>query len=385
MFWDVELNEIASLRERDPDCWTVAEATLFWLREPPARSSPRSWRAMDRRSCHGSVTAVGACAPRVSRFVEPQEELPTDEQSTASRVSRTWLEEAVEGLLGRGGHRAAGIGWRSGGRGRSSLGAPSPLSAPGGGGVPRYLAADMPAADHAVRCSCSSASSCPPIGTLDVAGHRSEPVYCNQLNGSENPGVVANRRWYFQCVELANRWLVDGLGAPRIEGNADEMCDNADRASYDVHPRGTAHEPVPGDLLVWSGHRFGHVGVVTSVSSKAIAFASQNYGAGGLQYPLLTTPRAGGFFGSPHGDRVLSARCIIHPKNLKSTTPAVAADPCAGVSPAHEGKYCGGSRQSGFGGGDASTLYTCRGGSATAARCRGTCTLEPAGRDDHCS
>lgn len=127
------------------------------------------------------------------------------------------------------------------------------------------------------------------------------------------------------------------------------------------------------------------MGVVTSVSSKAIAFASQNYGAGGLQYPLLTTPRAGGFFGSPHGDRVLSARCIIHPKNLKSTTPAVAADPCAGVSPAHEGKYCGGSRQSGFGGGDASTLYTCRGGSATAARCRGTCTLEPAGRDDHCS
>ena len=246
------------------------------------------------------------------------------------------------------------------------------------------------AADRAVRCSCTSTSTCPQIGTLAVAGHRSEPVYCNQLNGAENPGVVANRSWYFQCVELANRWLVDGVGAPRIEGNADAMCSNADRAAYDVHLRGTAHEPVPGDLLVWSGHAFGHVGVVTAVSASSIAFASQNYGGRGVQYPLLTAPRTGGFFGSPRSDDGLRASCIIHPKKLQSAAPSTPPpqpprDPCAAVSPAHEGKYCGGSRQSGFRGGDPSTLYTCRGGAATAVRCRGACTLEPPGRDDHCS
>ena len=84
-----------------------------------------------------------------------------------------------------------------------------------------------------------------------------------------------------------------------IRGNADDMCGNADGKSYDVHYRGTVYEPVPGDLLVWDGHAFGHVGVVTSVSSSSIAFANQNYGQNGVQYPLLTTPRTAGFFGSP--------------------------------------------------------------------------------------
>ena len=256
--------------------------------------------------------------------------------------------------------------------------------------TPRTPAAPTPVqgADKAVRCSCTSNSSCPQIGTLAVPGHKSEPVYCNQLNGSENPGVVGNNAWYFQCVELANRWLVDSVGAPRIRGNADQMCGNADGASYDVHYRGTAHEPVPGDLLVWDGHAFGHVGIVTSVSSSRIAFANQNYGQSGVQYPLLTTERTDGFFGSPRKDGGLRAKCIIHPKKLATAAPSAAATtagPCDGVSSAHDGKYCGGSRQSGFGGGDASMLYTCRGGRATSARCRGTCTMERVGRDDHCT
>jgi surface antigen len=243
------------------------------------------------------------------------------------------------------------------------------------------------AVNEAVRCSCTSTSSCPQIGTLAIPGYKSEPLYCNQLNGSENPGVVSRKAWYFQCVELANRWLVEGVGAPLIPGNADQMCGNADSRSYDVYYRGTAHTPVPGDLLVWDGYKFGHVGVVASVSSSSIAFANQNYGQNGVQYPLLTAPRIAGFFGSPRKDGGLRAKCFIHPKKLASSapsTPAVPAGPCDGVSSAHDGKYCGRSRQSGFGGGDASTLYTCSRGTTTSVRCRGTCTLEPAGRDDHC-
>lgn len=248
-------------------------------------------------------------------------------------------------------------------------------------------------ANTAVRCSCTSTSSCPQIATLAVPGYKSEPVYCNQLNGSENPGVVGRGAWYYQCVELANRWLVDGLGAPMIRGNADDMCGNAGSKAYEVHYRGAAYEPVPGDLLIWEGYAFGHVGVVTSVSSSSIAFANQNYGQGGVQYPLLTTPRTGGFFGSPRNDGGLHAKCFIHPKKLARNAPstpapnhpAPASSPCAGVLPAHDGTYCGRSHQSGFGGGEAGTLYTCRRGTTTAVRCRGECTLEPVGRADHCS
>ena len=272
---------------------------------------------------------------------------------------------------------------------------PRSVEPPAAPATPRSPAAPTPTpgANKSVSCSCTSTSTCPQIGTISIPGHKSEPVYCNQLNGSENPGVSDRNAWYFQCTELANRWLVHGLGAPRINGNADQMCGNADSASYDVYRRGTVHEPVPGDLLVWEGGTYGHVGVVTSVSSSSIAFANQNYGQNGVQYPLLTTARTAGFFGSPRNSGGLRAKCIIHPKKLASAppsspvpiAPAAPAGPCDGVSSAHDGKYCGGSRQSGFGGGDASTLFTCRSGTTTSARCRGTCTMERVGRDDHCS
>ncbi len=76
---------------------------------------------------------------------------------------------------------------------------------------------------------------------------------------------------------------------------------------------------MPGDLLVWDGHRFGHVGVVTSVSPSSITFANQNYGQGGVQYPLLTASRTAGLFGSPRSDGGLRAKCFIHPKKLART------------------------------------------------------------------
>ena len=243
----------------------------------------------------------------------------------------------------------------------------------------------MPAADTPVRCSCASPSSCPQIGTLSIAGHKSEPIYCNQLNGAENPGVHGRDAWFFQCAELSNRWLSDGLGAPMIMASAaSEMCENADRRAYEVtNPSTTKHAPVPGDLLIWDGHAFGHVGIVVSVSSSSIAFANQNYGYSGVQIPLVTAPRVGNFFGSPHGDNVLRAKCIIHPKKL-SSAPA-AAGPCDAVSSAHDGKYCGASRQTGFAGGDVNTLYTCSSGTTSSVPCKNGCTMEPEGRDDHCS
>lgn len=254
--------------------------------------------------------------------------------------------------------------------------------------APAEAPAPLPGADAAVRCSCRSTSDCPQIGTLSIPGRSSEPLYCNQLNGSENPGVFGNGRWYFQCVELANRWLVDNVGAPQIQGNADQMCANADTASYSVHYRGTVNEPAPGDLLVWDGYTYGHVGVVTSVSPSSIGLASQNYGRNGVQYPLLTVKRTAGFFGSPRDDSGLRAKCFIHPKKLVSAAPigpaAPAAGPCRDVSSAHDGAYCGASRQSGFGGGDPSTLYTCRSGNTTSVRCGRACTMEAVGRDDHC-
>lgn len=175
-----------------------------------------------------------------------------------------------------------------------------------------------PVVDKSVRCSCTSPTDCPEIGSLSIPGYASTPLYCNQLHGRENPGVITERYWYYQCVELANRWLTKRVGSPLIEGNAGELCDNASSRAYDVHRRGSAYEPVPGDLLVWSGGPMGHVAVVTSVSPSSMVVANQNYGEGGRQTPFVSVPRKRGFFGSPHDGGGLRAKCVIHPKRLVS-------------------------------------------------------------------
>ncbi|MBL9111076.1 MAG: CHAP domain-containing protein [Myxococcales bacterium] len=247
--------------------------------------------------------------------------------------------------------------------------------------------------DVPVACSCTSTSSCPVIATMRVGALSAQPLYCNQLHGAVNPGTRRGGTWFFQCAELANRWLVESVGAPRIEGNADAMCGNADRRAFDVHTRADGYEPTPGDLLVWDGYTMGHVAVVTSVSPSRMLVANQNYGRNGQQYPSLLVPRTRGFFGSPRGDRGLSAKCVIHPKRLPrqpngtvspaSSAPA-SAGPCARVRSAQDGPYCGASRQNGFSGGDPTILYTCRNGATTARRCRSACVMEPAGKPDHC-
>jgi surface antigen len=228
---------------------------------------------------------------------------------------------------------------------------------------------------------------------MRVGGLSPQPLYCNQLHGAVNPGTRRGGTWFFQCAELANRWLVESVGAPRIEGNADAMCGNADRRAFDVHTRADGYEPTPGDLLVWDGYTMGHVAVVTSVSPSRMLVANQNYGRHGQQYPSLLVPRTRGFFGSPRGDRGLSAKCVIHPKRLSrqpngavvpASQPPSSAGPCARVPSSQDGPYCGASRQNGFSGGEATTLYTCRSGATTSRRCRSACVIEPAGKPDHC-
>jgi hypothetical protein len=62
------------------------------------------------------------------------------------------------------------------------------------------------------------------------------------------------------------------------------------------------------------------------------------------------------------------------------------ADPCANVSAANSGEYCGSSNQSGFGGGSSNVLYTCANGATTKTQtCSNGCHIAPAGQQDSCN
>lgn len=62
------------------------------------------------------------------------------------------------------------------------------------------------------------------------------------------------------------------------------------------------------------------------------------------------------------------------------------SNPCANVSAANDGVYCGKSSQNGFGGGSPTTLYDCQNGwVASTKTCADGCFIAPAGQDDGCN
>lgn len=62
------------------------------------------------------------------------------------------------------------------------------------------------------------------------------------------------------------------------------------------------------------------------------------------------------------------------------------SNPCANVSSANNGVYCGSSSQNGFSGGSAGTLYDCENGwVASEKTCPDGCHIAPAGQNDSCN
>ncbi len=87
----------------------------------------------------------------------------------------------------------------------------------------------------------------------------------------------------FQCVELVMRHFQTHWGLSWL-GNAADLLANAPRDAVDVFYNGDgAHPPMPGDMITWNDTPWGHVALVTAVSSEGIEIIQQNvWGAGGI-------------------------------------------------------------------------------------------------------
>ncbi len=84
-------------------------------------------------------------------------------------------------------------------------------------------------------------------------------------------------------------------------------------------------------------------------------------------------------------EKTCSSSCTVE---SSGTPDRCNPDPCAHVSSANNGKYCGRSTQSGFGTSNASAfvLYTCTNQRTAASQfCVNGCTVAPAGTADHCN
>jgi hypothetical protein len=135
----------------------------------------------------------------------------------------------------------------------------------------------------------SGASGTPAPASLQVLGchggygnvgavYAGIPVYCQATSAGG----------YYQCDELANRFMRDSLQHADIDNvvtdNASGMCAQAARRSdYSVWGPGyrnpAGHQPGPGDLIVWISTQAdppGHVAVVTGAHAASVDFVQQN-------------------------------------------------------------------------------------------------------------
>ncbi|MCK5797389.1 MAG: CHAP domain-containing protein [Deltaproteobacteria bacterium] len=80
----------------------------------------------------------------------------------------------------------------------------------------------------------------------------------------------------YQCAELVMRYFKTKYGL-RWWGNAKDLLRNAPRTSTRVYYNGdTSHAPVPGDMIVWTAGKYGHVALVVAVHSRTIDIIEQN-------------------------------------------------------------------------------------------------------------
>lgn len=81
----------------------------------------------------------------------------------------------------------------------------------------------------------------------------------------------------YQCVELVMRHFKTKWGLSWY-GHAKDLLTNAPTTSVDVYNNGGSVGPVPGDMIVFdkSGDPYGHVALVTAVTSTSVTIVEQN-------------------------------------------------------------------------------------------------------------
>ncbi len=211
-----------------------------------------------------------------------------------------------------------------------------------------------------------------PIGTPG-ASFRGVIAYCGPVSADQ----------YYQCDELANRFVRDALSHPAVDNvetqHASSICGNVSASSaYSVYGPGylatIGQQPVPGDLAVWPGVP-GHVAVIAEFKTSAGAYVMQQNE--GPPTAVVGWDTSASFFAASDG-----LECWVH---AESAPPLSApSGPDCGCF-AGDGDYCGlaivnneawyacAANISGGGDADYATLYHCTGGVFTASKACANC------------
>lgn len=104
--------------------------------------------------------------------------------------------------------------------------------------------------------------------------------FFNKYNGQ---GVDFDGAYGNQCVDLAQFYNHDVVGAPRLTGNAVDIWNTYPKDFYDRIANTPTNAPVAGDIIIWGasvGGGFGHIAICQSAGVSAFTSFDQNWPTG---------------------------------------------------------------------------------------------------------
>ena len=138
--------------------------------------------------------------------------------------------------------------------------------------------------DSAFRGGAPEVSGWTPAGWgKKLASHRGVPAYGNGPDPEFSPSYAVMEHGYaFQCVEYANRFMatVHGTGNLKGTGHAKSYANRGDGGLTWVD-NGPGKVPQESDIIVFSGGKYGHIGVVSAAGPGGVTLVHQNWGSSG--------------------------------------------------------------------------------------------------------
>jgi len=92
--------------------------------------------------------------------------------------------------------------------------------------------------------------------------------------------VAGSANAKFQCVDLANQWIKEGLGLPIIEWTDAKDFPSRAGDNFDFIKNTPLGVPEKGDLIVWNsnvGNSHGHIGIFIEGDVNSFVSFDQNY------------------------------------------------------------------------------------------------------------
>jgi len=96
----------------------------------------------------------------------------------------------------------------------------------------------------------------------------------------EADGSSPNSPTYRQCVDVVKQWEIENGWKKITRGNAIDYANNADGQFYKFEKNTPRGVPALGSIIIFSGGKWGHVGIVLAANVRAVAVFSQNYPIG---------------------------------------------------------------------------------------------------------